>query len=258
MEELSQSYLEIEFKDCSPRISLLGKKALQSQSGDRCFNSQHLMSGLDIKQAKDPPVFAINRVVQNLLLKVLAAFEYDLNGHLWISKPPIEILSLEFDVAQYLTFLAIDEFRFSDRTLVAISAVDLSLTIRLDDALVSFGSILIGAGVAACGLCTCQFLRLFQHTPLVSRQTSGGRPNESSHMGLESTPCRSWAHSLSAFSRVVRLWLASTHGLGLLHFVISSGRVHAIQAHQWQLYLRSPALHPTLGQMILYGEASFI
>ena len=54
------------------------------------------MSGRDIKPAKDPPVVTINRVVHNLLLKVLAAFEDDLNDHLWSRRPTIEILSFEF------------------------------------------------------------------------------------------------------------------------------------------------------------------
>ena len=64
-------------------------------------------------------------------------------------RPIIVILSLESYLAHYLNFLAIDELRTSDRTIVAISAVDRSRTAMLEEALVSCGSILIGAVVAA-------------------------------------------------------------------------------------------------------------
>ena len=105
--------------------------------GDRCFNSQHLLSGPGIKQAKDPPVVTISRVIQNLLLKVLAAFENDLNDHLWTPRPIIVILSLESYLALYFNFLEIDDLRTSDRTIVAISVVDPSRTTMLEEALVS-------------------------------------------------------------------------------------------------------------------------
>ena len=143
-----QSYLEIEIKDCSLRVSLPGKKALQNLWGDRCFNSQHLLSGPGIKQAKDPTVVTFSRVIQNLLLKVLA-FGHDLNDHLWTPNPIIVILTLESYLAHYLNFLAIDELRTSDRTIVATSVVDLSRTAMLEEASVSCGTILISAVVAA-------------------------------------------------------------------------------------------------------------
>ena len=98
-----------------------------------------------MKQAKDPHVVAINRVVHSFLLKVLAAVE---NDHLWIPRPLIEIFSLEFYVAHYLNYLTNDEFWISGRILVVIREADLLLTVMLDEALVSFGSILIGVVAA--------------------------------------------------------------------------------------------------------------
>ena len=108
-----------------------------------------MKSGRDSKQAKDPPVIAINRVIQKFLPKVSAAVKYVLNDFIWTPRPLIEIFSPEIYVAHYLNYLTIDDIRISGRTLVVISEVDLPLTVMLDAALVSFGSILPIVVVAA-------------------------------------------------------------------------------------------------------------
>ena len=147
--DLPQSFLDIEILDYSLSVSLIGKQALQNSSGVRCFNSQHLKSERVLKQAKDPPVIAINRVIQKFLPKVSAAVKYVLNDYIWTPRPLIEIFSPEIYVAHYLNYLTIGDIRISGRTLVVISEVDLPLTVMLDAALVSFGSILPIVVVAA-------------------------------------------------------------------------------------------------------------
>ena len=52
-------------------------------------------------------------------------------------------------MAHYLNYMTIGDIRISGRTLVVISQVDLPLTVMLDAALVSFGSILPIVVVAA-------------------------------------------------------------------------------------------------------------
>ena len=127
-------YLEIEINDCSLRVFLLGKKALQNLSGDRCYNSQHLMSGPDIKQAKDLHVVANNRAQRNSLLEVSAAVGYNLQDQKGVQWSFFTVFDPKFLVAKSHKFLANDAFSIFDRNLLVASTVDQLLTVLLVDA----------------------------------------------------------------------------------------------------------------------------